>query len=463
MAQCDSILMNGVFNTIVKNTTQTVSDQYVEWLKRASFQEMKSATGLGLGIAFPIEGVPVEFKLDFTQQEYDSWREAIDQGKIRNLSASETQTLVEKSVDQGIVEAWLECTKSFGLLDYQTIGTDGRFSVFFRYSPNNVDDHEPKILEPLIVAGARAVNPPTVGTKVPFGGFTVLFERSEELPGFPEATYALNTEKGSAAGTIPWIIKKKTPKLKGIKIFHTKSGVASWPSVDVSVPEGYKMLGGGARVNWSGESNLLTGCYPAATNRWRASGKDHERSSPASIDGWAIALEDPDDKWEIIIEAADSDRRPHPERVVSVPNGFAMVGGGVKANWNTAGQLLTESIPVGRDSWSGKSKDHVVPEPSTLSTYVIGIRPRNGGPNIEIKIRQTEVAAAPHPEGRCPVPDGCRLVGGGARVNWTTAGNLLTATYPEGNAWVAKAKDHTHTNPSSLTIFSIGIPNEYFG
>jgi hypothetical protein len=465
MSKCDGVLKNGIFNTIIRDTSRTLSEQYVEWLKVVSFGELKSASANGLKVAFPIEGVPIEFKADFTQDDFKKWHEAIDQGRVRNLTVAESQHLVEMSADKGVVDAWLECIRlsAFGLLDYETIGSDGRFSVLFRYSPNNVGDAEPKIVEPLVVSGARAVNPPAVGDKVSFGGFTVIFERIKDASGYPEANYVLNTEKGSAAGTIPRIIlTAQTPKLKGVRLFHAQSGLASWPSMDIVVPPTCKMIGGGALINWRGHGNLLTGSYPAATDRWRATGKDHEISSPASIDVWAIAIIDPDDEWETVVETADSDRRSHPERSISVKTGYVMVGGGAKANWNVSGQLLTESAPVGRDSWKGASKDHHQSEPSTVAVSVVGIRPKNGSKNIEIRVREIVTSVAQHPEGRCPAPDGCRLIGGGARSNWAGDGNLLTASFPDGNDWVAKAKDHGTADPASITVFALGIPEEFF-
>src|SRR5215469_2593426 len=47
-----------------------------------------------------------------------------------------------------------------------------------------------------------------------------------------------------------------------LKLFHLVSTSAPHPAAHVTVPPGYKLVGGGARVNWSGAGNLLTASYP---------------------------------------------------------------------------------------------------------------------------------------------------------------------------------------------------------
>ncbi len=268
--------------------------------------------------------------------------------------------------------------------------------------------------------------------------------------------------KGTVHGKIPSINRHITPKISDIRLFHAKGSVASWPTAEVTVPEGYKMIGGGARVNWTGFGNLLTACYPTSFDTWHAAAKDDEVSSPADIDIWAIAIHDPRDEFEVVIDHVESIPQDHPDATGSARDGFQLVGGGVQAHWNGPGQLLTASCPIGQGAWRGMSKDHLKAEINTITTYVISMRPRNGGLLVPIHIRQITTDRAEHPEGECPTSDDCRLIGGGAQVNWTGVGNLLTASYPTQTSWVAKAKDHEVADPATLTIYAIGIPESYF-
>ena len=57
------------------------------------------------------------------------------------------------------------------------------------------------------------------------------------------------------------------------------------------------------------------------------------------------------------------------------------------------------------------------------------------------------------------------MIGGGAMVHYTGAGNILTACYPKSNdEWEARSKDHLTEDKALLEVFAIGIfdPNDIF-
>jgi vibriolysin len=64
---------------------------------------------------------------------------------------------------------------------------------------------------------------------------------------------------------------------------------------------------------------------------------------------------------------------------------------------------------------------------------------------------------APHPSAHVALDSGWILSGGGALDNWTGAGNLLTASYPNGAAWFASGKDHIEASPAAITAYVIGL------
>jgi hypothetical protein len=57
---------------------------------------------------------------------------------------------------------------------------------------------------------------------------------------------------------------------------------------------------------------------------------------------------------------------------------------------------------------------------------------------------------------------GLKLIGGGAIVDYGNgAGTLLTGSYPEGNSWVASAKDHLISCPGKVTAYAIYLYDPY--
>jgi len=245
--------------------------------------------------------------------------------------------------------------------------------------------------------------------------------------------------------------------LINIQLFAVTSGVAPHPSIELPVPAGYKIVGGGATDNWNGAGNLLTASYPKGPNTWFAAGKDHEQSSPASITAYALALHDPNNEWDVIITEQTSDSAPHPQAVATLPDAYTLTGGGAFVDWHGAGNLLTASFPNTDHSWEARSKDHDVSDPSRITAYAIGARPRSGDKKLMNFIASATGASASHPNAQvCSDPE-WSLSGGGAFDQWRGAGNLLTASYPNGRCWYALGKDHIHSSPAAITAYAIGI------
>ena len=253
--------------------------------------------------------------------------------------------------------------------------------------------------------------------------------------------------------------QKPTPPQLSLRTFHATSTAAPHPEVRVVVPAGYKIISGGARVDWQGQGNLLTASYPEGTSAWVARSKDHQLASPAPIEAWAVALYDPTNDWDVQIVSATSSREAHPTASVTLAEGYTMTGGGAQANWATEGSLLTASYPHGTRTWEARSKDHRVSEPATLTVYVIGIRPSNGAPSPESRQFQSQSGRANHPHATALVGAGYVLVGGGALVNWEGQGNLLTASYPDGHGgWTVDSKDHIDPDPAVIVAYALGMP-----
>jgi vibriolysin len=241
-----------------------------------------------------------------------------------------------------------------------------------------------------------------------------------------------------------------------IQLFAATSGVAQHPSVQLNIPPEYKIIGGGAFDHWSEPGSLLTAAYPIGLQTWFAAGKDHETASPASITGFALAVHDPNNEWDVVITSETSNPAPHPQAVAILPSGYQLTGGGAFVDWRGAGNLLTASFPNSDSSWEARSKDHDISDPSRITAYVIGLRHR-GNLNLRTMIKNATGPQAPHPTAQVCLEPGWILSGGGAFDNWSGAGNLLTASYPQGLCWLAAGKDHLHSSPASITAYAIGI------
>lgn len=237
----------------------------------------------------------------------------------------------------------------------------------------------------------------------------------------------------------------------------------------MTVPAEYKILGGGARDNWTGEGNLLTASHPKGLQTWFARGKDHPGNdgkvltSPASITAFALALHDPDNQWDVSIQQQTSGPTGHPKAVATLPpnSGFILTGGGAFVEWQgdgkKGGNLLTASFPSGDSSWEARSKDHLVGSAAKITAYAIGLRPKDNRVKLSHVIKSETGATEQWPEALLALNSAFTLSGGGAIDNFNNPGNMLTASYPEGVCWVAAGKDHASELKANITVYTIGI------
>ncbi|PKK35588.1 hypothetical protein BWI96_15890 [Siphonobacter sp. SORGH_AS_0500] len=80
--------------------------------------------------------------------------------------------------------------------------------------------------------------------------------------------------------------------ISNMSINENTSGVQSHSNTSVSVPNGYKLVGGGSRVNSQGTwGSLLFRSEPdASLTTWSSGGKDHIITSPSSVTAYAIGM-----------------------------------------------------------------------------------------------------------------------------------------------------------------------------
>jgi hypothetical protein len=149
------------------------------------------------------------------------------------------------------------------------------------------------------------------------------------------------------------------------------------------------------------------------------------------------------------------------EEEITVGDGdMIAIGGGGTAS-ETPGALLTASHPNDDlTGWVVSSKDHEVPDPHPLVTYVIGLKIA-GMTREELRsaifVSVADSGVAPHPEAETGVPnDSFVMIGGGFRVDWHGAGNLATASFPSTEfSWKARSKDHDISDPANLRVYAM--------
>lgn len=148
---------------------------------------------------------------------------------------------------------------------------------------------------------------------------------------------------------------------------------------------------------------------------------------------------------------------------VTVDADYVIVGGAAWVSSIESGAYLTESRPdLASNTWRAASKDHQYSDSHVLNITAVGLKIEGVTPDqlkSYMQIFTNESGYSSHPNTSVAVPSNYILLGGGAKVNWSGNGNLLTESYPIGNSWMVASKDHKFASPASITAFAIGIQN----
>ncbi len=252
-----------------------------------------------------------------------------------------------------------------------------------------------------------------------------------------------------------------------IKLVNYSTDQGQWPSRGFPATENYKIIGGGARVNYTGSGALLTGMYPIDPTHWFVSAKDHIDPVASNVTGFLIMARlknqnthSPISNDDYIIVTEQSALSAWPQAEAILPNGYELVGGGAEVLWKGgAGNLLTASYP-GNNSWIAKSKDHIIGSPAKIISYAIGLKStflQNHYLKVQRKSSDSGTPTAA-PTANCYLDQGYRLLSGGAEAIYQGSGQLLTASYPlQRQGWRASAKDHIDSDPGRVRAYCIGI------
>jgi hypothetical protein len=171
--------------------------------------------------------------------------------------------------------------------------------------------------------------------------------------------------------------------LNQMELTYGSSGTTAHPAIQVSIPGGHLLLGGGFDVNFGqGTGNMGVDSRPNGSSAWVVESKDHIWSSPAPITGYAVSIKPSFPNAvggtvrlaNAIVPSGISARVNHPSATASLPGGYTLVGGGADVTYLGYGSMLWALYP--NDSlttWTGGSKDHGYADPSTIKSWAIGL------------------------------------------------------------------------------------------
>lgn len=221
------------------------------------------------------------------------------------------------------------------------------------------------------------------GARVPYGNLITASYPNSDL-----SAWLVSTKDHSHPNPVAikaWAIGLKIAGLTRQQLISmmavnvASSGYDAHPDISSGLPEGYVLVSGGIKINWSGGGNIATASYPETSFTWRARSKDHSVPSPASTQVYAIGL-----KKSIVgigniavtTIASDSTYTGHPASMANMTPGYALTGCGALVNWAGYGNLLWKIKPAttgNQYGCEGSSKDHEYASPATIRTYATGI------------------------------------------------------------------------------------------
>ena len=242
-----------------------------------------------------------------------------------------------------------------------------------------------------------------------------------------------------------------------VETFTQVSPRTNHPKAVATVDSNYVLVGGGCRAEWLGGGQLLTASYPQGSS-WICQSKDHAAADPSSISAFALGIPK-SENIEVRMTQATGASEPHPTAAVAVPDGFQLVGGGCATSWQDGqpnGNLLVDSFPTS-NQWHCEGKDHGSPSPATITAYAIGI-PKLASVKVFTAFADSDRAA--HPAIAVTLPreaQSAAVTGGGCDVTYAGSGSMLTASFPTGQSWECRAKDHGTPDPARVRAYVIGL------
>jgi hypothetical protein len=249
---------------------------------------------------------------------------------------------------------------------------------------------------------------------------------------------------------------------------------STWVSVAAAVPDGYRIIAGGAGVD--GFNNFLTGSYPDMGTfdkeivSWHAEAHDagYKANPDESLTAYAIAVYDPKKILDIGVSkqhgsntGAGSDTCKTP-----APDGYFMTGGGVQTIVSSgAPKWIQACYPdTGSDagaSWVGVVADHIVNATDVqLVVYSVGIAVDDDDYKYNIGLVPSSANSSTQGQkgGNTSQILSGLCSGGGKLTHFTGPGNLIKSIVPvSANQWQVGQGDNRQASNCDVTAYAISL------
>jgi len=106
--KCTAVLKGGIFDVIHFRNSRKLAQDYEEWLRTASRQEIERATKLGLDIEIPAE-IPIPLGLDFSNEDWNEFETARNSGKKWHFDEAVVTDTFMKLASKDVLQAWVKC------------------------------------------------------------------------------------------------------------------------------------------------------------------------------------------------------------------------------------------------------------------------------------------------------------------------------------------------------------------
>jgi hypothetical protein len=252
-------------------------------------------------------------------------------------------------------------------------------------------------------------------------------------------------------------------------IFYGFSAPAAHPTLTIPVGGEWVVIGGGGYVDWKshgGYGSLLTASYPTdeSLQSWTIRAKDHLRSDPCVIHGYALAIRVKGLTRQqllnhIQVKWSASSWTAHPNVLAYLDTGYTLLGCGFYDYYNGYGNMAVDSYPANNTACYAEGKDHLESSPGIMYSYVIGIRNSVPGIGNFVNAIQSSLSGYSNwPEAVAAAPYGYALTGGGADTTYYGVGQLLWKNMPTPyGTWAAGSKDHLESDPGYVRSYAIGL------
>lgn len=510
MEQCNQILSQGIMNRIISNQQESIQKNFLEWFKKANYEDVKREMSAGFKFKFtvPIKGVPVPF--DFggsdAEQKFKQLKEHIEHGEVEEMSMSRTSEFLQENIDSEIVRTW-ENTMARILnhcsiivdsnphspnpipipipnpapnpgikygLQYELDGSGETIAIKVYYIQTNSEDKYP-VVESFRVIGGECIAGQLEPGALIDNEKTIIVKQTS----IGEAILLISTNKQDLD------IKFTSNILDSLlmKVFIYKLSIE--PSHHIytkKVPKGYRIVGGGFSLAFQrGEVGqpkcILTSSYPSALDEWTmkftSKIEDNTVGSNQMVYLVLTAVYDPFNKLDIRIFKSENRRVTTVE--CSPEQGYLMIGGGVEfkiLGGNNESELLnrenyrtglTALYPKDDNTWEVRLNESDLQRIGSwdLVSYVIGIK-KNG--RIENYVRSKEHST------QVELNDGIFYVSSGGCISNSTSPNIYITNSTNNfnlqgsptdqsipNGWYSYPFRYDFFSPPDMSTFVIGI------